>query len=364
MAGFRKDLTVQADPPRRGVSIMKGNITSTGQTIMRTDLALSPQEWCRRIEAFQIDEGTPDLSFRDRLARENRWTKSYADRVIREYLRFVTLAMTAGHTVTPSDQVDQAWHLHLTYTHSYWDRLCGEVLGRPLHHGPTRGGRSESDKYWECYQRTLASYQSLFGQPPPRDIWPPPEVRFGADLNHVRVNTTYHRITPKRWFPFDDSRRIAAAAGLLALAYVFAKPLHHKLSSASGNRSQETPLSSSVQASALGDSDSQFFWLLLIPLVVIVVLKTLWFLALVFFGQRQRPLHRNGVSGDGASGCSTPGMPFIFFGDRGDTSDGGSGHSGDSGSADCGGGSGDCGGGDGGGGGCGGGGCSGGGCGG
>lgn len=343
---------------------MKGIFTTTGQMKMRNDLDLSPQDWYRRIEAFQIDEGTPDLSFRDRLTRENRWTRSYTDRVIREYLRFVTLAMTAGHTVTPSDQIDQAWHLHLTYTHSYWDRLCGEVLGRPLHHGPTRGGRSESDKYWECYRRTLASYQSLFGQPPPRDIWPPPEVRFGADLNHVRVNTTYHRIVPKRWFPFDEPLRIAAAAGLLALAYLFAKPLHHKLSSVAGNRPQETPLPTPVHASAVGDTDSQFFWLIVIPLAVIVVLKTLWFLALVFFGQRQRPRQRNvsGVSSDGSSGCSAPGMPFIFFGNGSDTSDSNSGNSGDGGSGDCGASSGDCGGGDGGGGGCGGGGCGGGGC--
>jgi hypothetical protein len=320
---------------------------------MRNDLNLSPQGWHRRIETFQIDEGTPDLSFRDRLARENRWSQSYADRVIREYLRFVTLAMTAGHTVTPSDQVDQAWHLHLTYTHSYWDRLCGEVLGRPLHHGPTRGGRSESDKYWDCYQRTLVSYQSLFGQPPPRDIWPPPEVRFGADLNHVRVNTTYHRIIPKRWFPLDDPTRIATAAGLLALACLFAKPLYGKIASIAGSQPQETPLATSRQANAFGDSDSQLFWLIVIPLAVIVVLKTLWFLALVFFGQRQRPRHRNtsGVSSDGASGCGTLGMPFIFFGNGADTSDGNSGNCGDGGSADCGGGDG--------GGGCGGGGCGG-----
>lgn len=337
---------------------MKGNSTSTGQTIMRTDLALSPQEWYRRIEAFQIDEGTPDLSFRDRLARENRWTQSYADRVIREYLRFVTLAMTAGHTVTPSDQVDQAWHLHLTYTHSYWDRLCGEVLGQPLHHGPTRGGRSEAAKYWECYQRTLASYQALFGQPAPRDIWPPPEVRFGADLNHVRVNTTYHRIIPKRWFPLDAPKRLAAAAALLALVCLFAKPLYERLASSAGSRPQETTLTTSRQANALADSDSQLFWLIAIPLGVIVVLKTLWFLALVFFGQRQRPRRRDSSSssssGDGASGCGTPGMPFIFFGNGADTGDGNSGNCGDGGSGDCGGGDG--------GGGCGGGGCGGGGC--
>ncbi|MEK6230809.1 MAG: hypothetical protein N2A42_03075 [Luteolibacter sp.] len=33
-----------------------------------------------------------------------------------EYKRFVALAMLAGHPVTPSEEVDQAWHLHLVYT--------------------------------------------------------------------------------------------------------------------------------------------------------------------------------------------------------------------------------------------------------
>ena len=67
--------------------------------------------------------------------------------MISEYRRFVFLALAAGHPVTPSDQVDQAWHLHLLYTNSYWNRFCGETLGRRLHHGPTQGGASERDKF-------------------------------------------------------------------------------------------------------------------------------------------------------------------------------------------------------------------------
>jgi hypothetical protein len=36
------------------------------------------------------------------------------------------------HIVTPSEQVDQVWHLHLTYTRSYWDEFCPNVLGQPF----------------------------------------------------------------------------------------------------------------------------------------------------------------------------------------------------------------------------------------
>ena len=45
------------------------------------------------------------------------------------------LAVVAGHTVSPSVEVDQAWHLHLVYMQSYWREFCGEVLQQPVHHG-------------------------------------------------------------------------------------------------------------------------------------------------------------------------------------------------------------------------------------
>ena len=86
-----------------------------------------------RISRFSFDEGELELSFARRLARENGWAADYTRRTIEEYRRFIFLAVVAGHPVTPSDQVD------LTYTRSYWDRFCGDVLGTPVHHGPTRG---------------------------------------------------------------------------------------------------------------------------------------------------------------------------------------------------------------------------------
>ena len=96
-----------------------------------------------RLAAFELDDPAADLPFSARLARENTWSRDYARRVVREYLRFVQLAMEAGHPVTPSEEVDQAWHLHMVYTRSYWERLCGGVLKKPLHHDPTRGGKAE-----------------------------------------------------------------------------------------------------------------------------------------------------------------------------------------------------------------------------
>ena len=139
-----------------------------------------PDSLRERLEAFAIDEPGIALPFTARLARENGWSPAFAARVVREYRRFVFLAVAAGHPVTPSEAVDQAWHLHLVHTRSYWDRLCGEVLGRPLHHDPTMGGPVEAAKFHDWYARTLESYRAHFGESPPPDIWPAPAARFAG----------------------------------------------------------------------------------------------------------------------------------------------------------------------------------------
>ena len=115
-----------------------------------------------RILAFEIDTPGAQLPFTSRLAREQGWSHVHAGRVVMEYKRFLVLAMTAGHPVTPSVQVDQVWHLHMIYTESYWHGLCRDVLGRDLHHGPTKGGVEEGAKFTDWYERTLASYRRVF----------------------------------------------------------------------------------------------------------------------------------------------------------------------------------------------------------
>ncbi|MGE3691630.1 MAG: hypothetical protein AB7F98_09635 [Novosphingobium sp.] len=125
----------------------------------------------RALAAYGIGPEGSALSFPQRLARENGWTLAHVERVIAEYKRFCFLAATAGFEVTPSDPVDQAWHLHLTYSRDYWDRFCPDVLGCKLHHGPTKGGGEERGRHFRQYAETLKAYERHFG-PPPADIWP------------------------------------------------------------------------------------------------------------------------------------------------------------------------------------------------
>eukprot|EP00903_Cladosiphon_okamuranus_P003552 g3550.t1 len=132
----------------------------------------------KKILAFELDAAGAQLPFTARLAREQGWTHAFAGRVVEEYKRFVALAMLAGHTVTPSEEIDQAWHLHMVYTKSYWHDLCRDTLGKELHHSPTTGGGDQSVKFHHLYEKTLQSYRELFHTEPPDDIWPSGADRF------------------------------------------------------------------------------------------------------------------------------------------------------------------------------------------
>ncbi len=149
-----------------------------------------------RIQAFSLDQDEAKLTFTRRLARDNDWSMSYARQVVEEYKRFAFLAVTAGHPVTPSDQVDQAWHLHLSYTRSYWQDFCPNVLQTSLHHEPTQGGAAEQTKFDQWYNKTLESYRQFFGEPPV-EIWPDASDRFGRDLHFLRVNTQQNWVIAK-----------------------------------------------------------------------------------------------------------------------------------------------------------------------
>lgn len=179
----------------------------------------NPDLW-RRLVDFEFDEPNVSFSFSRRLARDCGWLHEYALRVVEEYRRFLYLAFAAGHHVTPSVDVDEAWHLHLTYSRSYWERLCGATIGAPLHHDPTRGGAVEGSKFDDWYSRTLESYEREFGEPSPADIWPSRTERFDPALQPMRVTRRTH-------FVVSRSRMLAALpfVGLVAVFGAILAPI-------------------------------------------------------------------------------------------------------------------------------------------
>jgi hypothetical protein len=146
-----------------------------------------------RITGHELDDYGSELKFSQRLAGENLWSHEYAKRVIHEYKRFMYLAALGIQQVTPSDEVDQAWHLHLLYSQDYAD-FCSNVLGVKINHGPTKGGKKEDKRYDEQYKKTQVLYGKEFSQHPPDDIWPCATIRFGTP--YARVNMKDNWVVP------------------------------------------------------------------------------------------------------------------------------------------------------------------------
>ncbi len=148
-------------------------------------LARDPQAstlW-ERLRHFSFDRGDGPRTFARRLAEEQGWSAEFAARAIEEYRHFLLLfalgdkegagAFAAPSVrIVPSAVVDKVWHLHLLYTESYWGTLCGEILGRPLHHQPADGSGGEATSLGTLHQANMETYRTTFGKEPPADIWP------------------------------------------------------------------------------------------------------------------------------------------------------------------------------------------------
>lgn len=149
-----------------------------------------------KIKHFEFDDPSDSLTFSARLARENGWELTFALQVILEYKKFMFLLCIAKGSLTPSDEVDQVWHLHLIYTKLYWNDWCVQTLGKQIHHGPTKGGESEKLKFDNLYESTKSFYLEIFGIKPPENIWPDSKVRF-KNNKFVRVNTNFNWVIKK-----------------------------------------------------------------------------------------------------------------------------------------------------------------------
>jgi hypothetical protein len=126
------------------------------------------------IQQFAFDDRTATITFSKKLAVQQKWSLPYTQRVIEEYRRFIFLCCFSSNGASPSKAVDEVWHLHLTYTQSYWNAFCKNTLGKDIHHYPSSGGEQEVHKHVNWYEETLALYETVFGAAPPPDIWPQP----------------------------------------------------------------------------------------------------------------------------------------------------------------------------------------------
>jgi hypothetical protein len=165
------------------------------------------------IAAYDFDPNGAEITFAARLARENGWPPAYAEAAIAEYRRFLYLAQKADHMVVPSDEVDQAWHLHLLYSARYRDDFCARVLGKSFDHAPATGGMADADHHRRMYAKTLASYEAVFGARPPPAVWPDTAKRFRYGRAYRRVNMADYVVIPR----LDKPKRIGIVICIIGL---------------------------------------------------------------------------------------------------------------------------------------------------
>jgi uncharacterized protein (TIGR04222 family) len=109
--------------------------------------------------------------------------------------------------VSPSPDVDEAWHLHLTRT-AHYTAFCSALFGRFLHHEPARAG--EGERHRAMYRETLAAYRRAFGFGAPPVLWPQPGRPVAPQAAPAPVWTVPLGLRP--------GHRLAAATVLLAVA--------------------------------------------------------------------------------------------------------------------------------------------------
>lgn len=93
-----------------------------------------------------------------------------ASAFVREYARFMTMIYFSTNTLTPSEEVDQVWHLHQTMTIEY-RTFCNKVYGKFIDHTPTTG-QEDTPKFSEIYIQTIELYKFIFKLQSPSSIWP------------------------------------------------------------------------------------------------------------------------------------------------------------------------------------------------
>jgi len=100
-----------------------------------------------------------------RLIDTECWSEKHARAAAEQYRNFLYLMKKYGreHQLTPSYEIDEAWHAHILHTKKYV-AFCEKVFGKYLHHYPhlvQEGGDTESLN--NRFKRTQLLHKEEFG---------------------------------------------------------------------------------------------------------------------------------------------------------------------------------------------------------
>jgi uncharacterized protein (TIGR04222 family) len=179
-----------------------------------------------KVARFPLNDPNAAYPFSAKLATNQGWSEDKTLRVIAEYKKFMFLCMTAPNGASPSPEVDECWHLHLTFTANY-AAFCADTSGTFIHHNPSKGGNLERHRHIDWYDETLKNYVLTFQQIPPSDIWTIP-LNFKA-TDYLTPGSPMHPLSiepfsPPNWRDFNDESVEYYACTLIILAILATIP--------------------------------------------------------------------------------------------------------------------------------------------
>lgn len=128
-----------------------------------------------------------------RVMHETQVEEGRARVVCREYIKFLELKMAlmdwgvgygggdAPLTLSPPEQIDRVWHLHILDTRRY-SGVMRRLLGHIPHHDPDGAHADDLEGKKQRAENTAAAYRARYGGPGPASlsIW-----QFSADVGDV-----------------------------------------------------------------------------------------------------------------------------------------------------------------------------------
>ncbi|NCO04625.1 MAG: hypothetical protein GW939_00585 [Candidatus Magasanikbacteria bacterium] len=115
----------------------------------------------QEVDAYPV----PELLI-PRIEKEHGYSLNMATALVREAKRMLYLSAREKTVVSPSHDVDMAWHEMLMFTRFYQE--FAEFIGKFIHHDPTPGPPDGGN----IYKATKQKYQEAFGEKVDQTLWP------------------------------------------------------------------------------------------------------------------------------------------------------------------------------------------------
>lgn len=100
-----------------------------------------------------------------RIAKLYHHTEEIAADLVKEAKRMLYLRAVTGNPVSPSEEIDDAWHEMILFTKFY--QQFADFIGHFVHHNPTPGPPDGG----KMYANTKKMYEEVFGEKPNHDYW-------------------------------------------------------------------------------------------------------------------------------------------------------------------------------------------------